>query len=477
MAFVNGRYVDEYNPQNYSYNQGGGQGLFNPSHQAVDWSQGAPSFDQGKTVAPGWLGGNYATQPMVARPQANAAAGGPTAQLQNNYPGTNVPIGGSSPYGTGGTPENVTRGFSGATLPGASPFNYNSAYGGIPQVPNPIGSQGDVLGGNIGNLGSLYNLATGVGSASAAGAGTQVEQNLPGFRAATGQSMGNISSLLKGEIPQDVQNLIAQQAAERGVMMGSPDSPNAGASLLRSLGLTSLGLQQQGEQNLSAAIGRTPTGPAFNPSSMLVTPAQQYEAQLLANYLAAAPIPSSAAAANMNALNRGIGRGQGAGGGGGGNQMPFPTGNTTTGSGALGFGFGTLGRNNVTGPGTGVFGGDFWNQPGPEMWNDNPGATTSNRTMPDAGYGTNDPSLGPTGRGEDYFGNVDFSTPGWEEFPYNQGTDYGTSGTTDSGLGPVTSDGQGYFGDIGNLDFSDPSWYQDVSGGSGVDDYSYIWGD
>lgn len=203
---------------------------------------------------------------------------------------------------------------SGGTLVGADPGSaYDPAYGGVPQVPTPGATQTDALLSNLGQLSNLYRLAIGAGKASAGGAETQLDQNLPGYAGARDKSMANINSLLSGQIPEDVVRQLSQRAAERGVAIGSPGSPNSMAALLQALGLTSLGLQQQGEQALTGAVGRTPRGPNFDPSTMLLNPQAQQEWQYLANLLKAAPVPGSAAAANLRALRQGVGAGQGGG--------------------------------------------------------------------------------------------------------------------------------------------------------------------
>ena len=109
---------------------------------------------------------------------------------------------------------------------------------------------------------------------------------IPGGPALEQQSSTNIGSLLGGNIPQDVITQLAQQAAERGVAMGSPGSDNANSSLLRSLGLTSLDLQQLGQKNLTAALARNPGAPLFDPTSQLITPYQQGTLNNQANQLA-----------------------------------------------------------------------------------------------------------------------------------------------------------------------------------------------
>ena len=82
--------------------------------------------------------------------------------------------------------------------------------------------------------------------------------NLPNYANMVGSRTENITQQLKGQLPQDVINQIGQQAAERGVSSGSPGSPNANSAYLRALGLNSLQMQQQGNQNLSGAIADTP---------------------------------------------------------------------------------------------------------------------------------------------------------------------------------------------------------------------------
>jgi hypothetical protein len=190
-------------------------------------------------------------------------------------------------------------------LAGSSPYNYNPSFGGIPGVPAPAQSASNALGGNIGNLSQIYSLGQPLNQFTAQQAPASLNLNLPQYQSMIGQSSGNILSKLQGQVPQDVLNQIGQLAAERGVSTGSIGSPNANAAELRALGLTSLDLQNQGEQQLTAAIGRTPQGSQFNPYSFLVSPQEQQAAQYQANLLNAAPVPSSAAGAGLSALQSG----------------------------------------------------------------------------------------------------------------------------------------------------------------------------
>lgn len=97
---------------------------------------------------------------------------------------------------------------------------------------------------------------------------------IPGGRGLESISSGNIGQALQGQLPQDVINLIGQQAAERGAATGSPMGAGSNASFLRSLGRTSLDLMGQGQNWLSAANARNPGAPLFDPSSMLISPGQ-----------------------------------------------------------------------------------------------------------------------------------------------------------------------------------------------------------
>jgi hypothetical protein len=168
---------------------------------------------------------------------------------------------------------------------------YGSKYG----IPNPTGTAGSAIAGNEANLSGIYGLAMGADAISAAGAQSQYTANLPNYSGMLTQATGNVGSELQGQVPQDVINLLQQQGAERGVATGQgAGGPNTNASYLQALGLTSLGLENQGMQGFNQLYQDTPTGAQFNPSSMFVTPEQEQAAQLAANQEAAAPDPQMA---------------------------------------------------------------------------------------------------------------------------------------------------------------------------------------
>jgi hypothetical protein len=92
--------------------------------------------------------------------------------------------------------------------------------------------------------------------------------NLPGYANMVGKRSENTQSMLQGNLPQDVQNQIAQRAAERGVGGGQVGSPNSNSALLQALGLNSFQMQQTGSEQLSKSIADTPIPELWNPAGL-----------------------------------------------------------------------------------------------------------------------------------------------------------------------------------------------------------------
>lgn len=185
-------------------------------------------------------------------------------------------------------------------LPGSG-YGYSSAYGGIPNVPNPTATAGSAIAGNQSNLPGAANLAAGVNQSNEAQLLGQYNMAIPNYSALTATASGVTGQELAGQLPQDVINQLTQQAAERGIATGGAGSANNNSAYLAALGLTSLGEEQQGFANLGQLVQQAPKAPFFDPSSMFVTPEQQQEAQMAANTFATAPVPRDAARAAIAA--------------------------------------------------------------------------------------------------------------------------------------------------------------------------------
>ncbi len=169
---------------------------------------------------------------------------------------------------------------------------YSSAYGGVPQLPTSAG-----LASNLQGI---------------------INQAIPGFNGLTQSATNVIGSALGGQVPTDVRNIIADKAAAQAVSGGMPGSSSVtgtlfGNSGLRSLGLTSLGQQQQGVHDLLGMLqGYSGTvAPTFGQSQEQENARAQY---------AAAPNPTAAAAEQERLYNKysnpALGFGGGAGGAG-----------------------------------------------------------------------------------------------------------------------------------------------------------------
>lgn len=204
----------------------------------------------------------------------------------NNSVGSGTVLPGTVPGST-----NVGSNPTLASMSGTGGF-LGSLYGQIPGVANPISSAAQATSGNRSNLTNIANLTQGADSISASGAALPFEMNLPGYNSMLDTASVNTQQDLSGQVPQDVQNQLQEQAAERGVATGeAPGSPNTTAAYLQALGLTSLGQEQTGMSNLSQLMAQTPQGASYNPANSFVTPAQQQDANQAAQTAQAAPDP------------------------------------------------------------------------------------------------------------------------------------------------------------------------------------------
>lgn len=145
----------------------------------------------------------------------------------------------------------------------------------LPNLGSPTGQGGGYAPGAAPDIGSLTQM---INQLNLQGQQAANQGRIPGAAGLEAASSGNIANLLAGQVPPDVQRQIAQTAAERGISTGNDN-------LLQSLGLTSLGLQQTGQQNLSQAYARNPVAPLFDPTTQTMTPAQAAQANLASQQL------------------------------------------------------------------------------------------------------------------------------------------------------------------------------------------------
>jgi hypothetical protein len=119
---------------------------------------------------------------------------------------------------------------------------------------------------------SVASAATG----GAIGSGLQVYSQLPGYQNSIANIGKAIESETAGQVPEDVINQLKEQGAEGNVVTGAASN----AAYLRSLGLTSLGLEQQGAQTLEQTLPNLPGAPISQNPAYYQTQQQSYDAQL-----------------------------------------------------------------------------------------------------------------------------------------------------------------------------------------------------
>lgn len=168
--------------------------------------------------------------------------------INNPYPATQTPV--STALGTGGGySTSIGAGAGGNTIGGG-------AAPPIATVPQPMPTAQQSTSGAI-------------------AAGQQAAGQLPGYTGDLSNIGANISAETAGQLPQDVVNQLAQSSAELGVGMGMPGSPASNASYLKALGLTSLDLTNQGQQNFQNILPSLPGFTLSQNPNFYVTPQEE----------------------------------------------------------------------------------------------------------------------------------------------------------------------------------------------------------
>jgi hypothetical protein len=186
------------------------------------------------------------------------------------------------------------------------------SYGRKPEIPklpalDPSQIQQATIAGNSDALPGAQKLASSVNAfnldEAIAATRKALEFAAPG---ALGQAQGIVSSQLRGELPADLQANVLRSGAGRALASGTLGSTFSRNLTLRDLGLNSLGIQQQGIGNFMTLAGLAPKAPQMDVTSMFFTPQQrlqaafaeresQFQRNLLAEQVAAAPDPATAA--------------------------------------------------------------------------------------------------------------------------------------------------------------------------------------
>lgn len=152
-----------------------------------------------------------------------------------------------------------------------------------PEIPkwlnvDPALEQGYAIAGNQRNLAAAAKLGADTNEELITQHLTALERLMPGFSGLNQQIIGNIASQARGEIPQDVQNQMARQAAEMGVTTGTSGSDFDKYRQLRNLGLTSLQLTDQALNSAGRWMQTVTSGaPKFNFANMFISPEMQIQ--------------------------------------------------------------------------------------------------------------------------------------------------------------------------------------------------------
>ena len=141
-------------------------------------------------------------------------------------------------------------------------------------------TQKDAIAGNIGAAPDIFKLGDMANQYSSDQLAKMMEAAIPGYAQMQQQGTNVIQSQLRGEIPADVQRLMEQKSAEKGVTMGTSGSGFQASDLVRNLGMTSLQLTQQGLDSFTKWSAAAPKAAQFDYTSMFQTPNQVFNQRL-----------------------------------------------------------------------------------------------------------------------------------------------------------------------------------------------------
>lgn len=157
------------------------------------------------------------------------------------------------------------------------------AGGKKPEVPTPANvdvskETGAAYADIAKNLPALQDIAASINASNTDQLLRSWRTMLPGFGRARKDAMGNISSLLNGEIPADVMSNIQRAAASAALKGGTSGSTFGYNFTPQSIGTTSLALQQQGLSNFMG-LSQMLKPQTYDYTGLFVTPQQRIAVQ------------------------------------------------------------------------------------------------------------------------------------------------------------------------------------------------------
>jgi hypothetical protein len=187
-------------------------------------------------------------------------------------------------------------------------------YGSKPKVPvydavDPTAEQLGAIAGNQAALPGAQKLAEQTNAFNIGQLQKALETIIPGYSSIKGKQSDIVQSMLRGELPRDVQDAVQQAAASRAVGGGYGGSGMNRNLVARDFGRTSFDITQQGLDSATRWMAATASmaAPALmDVTSMFLTPQQriaysfqnkenQFNRDWMANQVKAAPDPFKAA--------------------------------------------------------------------------------------------------------------------------------------------------------------------------------------
>ena len=168
----------------------------------------------------------------------------------------------------------------------------------VPTLPSLSDAQKTAINANTTSFSDIAKLATATNTLNQDQLNALIDKTLgPGVRE---QFQQNLASQARGEIPQDVQNAIFRGNAERTAGGNAFGGGGFGRNLnARDLGLTSLQITNNAMSSAESWLSKA-QAPMFDATSMFITPMQQnaanldqFNRNLLAAKVAAAPDPAA----------------------------------------------------------------------------------------------------------------------------------------------------------------------------------------